>query len=701
MQLNCCVRNRKIFLFCQLWWWSSAAAVFASAATEATADSKTDSDIAHDVHEYFYVNPNADPARIVVGSCHSQLFDSTQMWEMIHGRRPTAFIWGGDSVYGDDQPPRSNPPPPSADTDNVDPIKPQIIKAVTKNKNNRGGWRREGTPFHMKELYTALRNHPTYSKLVGGGGGEKDDDNGCHIFGTLDDHDYGTNNGDSTFRYKYDNGIEFLRFLGMLDGHPGNENELEGRHGQKQKQLPVMARRALEGKGVYGVQVYDFSHSKRSERVLTDEEAGIDPDVFVGDETTIPSDSSRGSSNDNTNASSDVKDNNRLVAVFVLDIRTNKSPWPKRLFHRDVDGDFLGDEQWAWFETALQRSNAAVNIIVSGIQVHPAYMNNQVENWAAFPTSQHRLYQTILKSGASSPILISGDVHMSQLMKKDCRRRKQQERRSLYEITTSGITHSWGSRDRSICGTPSKSKLCYFYPFNLWMGIIAHLAHYLIPLKSIILFHEDPSTESRTATANSSSSADTGAITKTSLQYTLQRNVAELDFDFDKRMVIVRILSDTGTTLLKQDWSFDALNGRGDEGKKKEDNDGSIFSSSSVLLDEERYERSKRIVLRHQGTTIDQEKKRSSTSFPTDSSVSNFYTDDDFVCVSHRGEPTLLHFVLATASAVTIMFLGLFSPFILLVALGLYYLKMKKPEKTSATTGDKVRSGTSNKSKRE
>ena len=683
--------------------------VFASAAAEAAADTKTDSDIVHHVHEYFDVDPDADPARIVVGSCHSQLFNSTQMWEMIHGRRPTAFIWGGDSVYGDDQPPRLNPPPPTEDTDEVDPTEFQTTKVVTKNKNNGGGWRREGTPSHMKDLYTALRNHPSYSKLVGGGGNDsgggdddKDDDGGCHIFGTLDDHDYGTNNGDSTFRYKYDNGIEFLRFLGMLDGHSGNE--LEGRHGQKQKQLPVMARRALEGKGVYGVQVYDFSHSKRSKRVLTDEQAGIDPDVVVDDDedkTTIPSDSSRSSSHDNRKASSDVNDNNRLVAVFVLDIRTNKSPWPKRLFHRDVDGDFLGDEQWTWFESALERSNAAVNIIISGIQVHPAYMNNQVENWAAFPTSQHRLYQTILKSGASSPILISGDVHMSQLMKKDCRRRKQQERRSLYEITTSGITHSWGSSDRSICGTPSKSKLCYFFPFNLWMGLIAHLAHYLIPLKSIILNHAGLSKESRAATANSSPSTETGNIAKTSLQYTLQRNVAELDFDFDQRMVIVRILSETGTVILNQNWSFDALNGGIHERTEKEANHGSNFSSSFVLLGEEQYEQSKRILLGHQGTTIDEEKQRSSTSFPTDSPDYNLYVDDDFVCVSHRGEPTLLHFVIATAFTVTIMFLGLFSPFILLVAVGLYYVRKNKPARAGQTIGDKARKETSNKSKEE
>ena len=33
--------------------------------------------------------------------------------------------------------------------------------------------------------------------------------------------------------------------------------------------------------------------------------------------------------------------------------------------------DFLGEEQWMWFKQALNNSQATVNIIVSGLQVHP------------------------------------------------------------------------------------------------------------------------------------------------------------------------------------------------------------------------------------------------------------------------------------------------------------------------------------------
>jgi alkaline phosphatase D len=60
------------------------------------------------------------------------------------------------------------------------------------------------------------------------------------------------------------------------------------------------------------------------------------------------------------------------VAAFVLDVRTNKSPWKKgpASYVPDEDGDLLGEEQWRWFEHSIRRSRAAVNVVVSGLQYH-------------------------------------------------------------------------------------------------------------------------------------------------------------------------------------------------------------------------------------------------------------------------------------------------------------------------------------------
>ena len=72
-----------------------------------------------------------------------------------------------------------------------------------------------------------------------------------------------------------------------------------------------------------------------------------------------------------------------------------------------------------------------------------------VEDWSRFPAAQHRLYQTILSSGVAAPILVSGDVHMAELLRRDCRRRHlpnsdsteplYSASRMLLEVTVSGM----------------------------------------------------------------------------------------------------------------------------------------------------------------------------------------------------------------------------------------------------------------------
>ena len=72
-----------------------------------------------------------------------------------------------------------------------------------------------------------------------------------------------------------------------------------------------------------------------------------------------------------------------------------------------------------------------------------------VEDWSRFTAAQHRLYQTILSSGVAAPILVSGDVHMAELLRRDCRRRSHHPlndndpmysaSRMLLEVTVSGM----------------------------------------------------------------------------------------------------------------------------------------------------------------------------------------------------------------------------------------------------------------------
>jgi PhoD-like phosphatase len=176
-----------------------------------------------------------------------------------------------------------------------------------------------------------------------------------------------------------------------------------------------MRQRALAGEGVYGVKLFDFARPVGQQEV-PERQAGIDIDSALGPPLNLYS--------------------NQTVAVFVLDVRTSKSPWKR--FQPDFEGDFLGEKQWQWFEKSIRRSRAAVNVVVNGLQVHANRFpdGNVAESWSQFPKAQQRLFDTVL--ALESPVvLISGDVHMAQLLRKDCvRKGDMRRRRSLVEMTT-------------------------------------------------------------------------------------------------------------------------------------------------------------------------------------------------------------------------------------------------------------------------
>lgn len=494
-------------------------------------------------------------SRIIFGSCTSQHYHHNQpLWPVIQNRNATAFVWGGDAVYADDRMERTG----------------------------FFGKKRfiEASPDYLRYLLNKQRNVPSYRALL---------DTNISIFGTIDDHDYGTNNGDRTFRWKTENGIEFVKFLGL-------------------DKDSAMARRASNGLGVYGVQVYDFSRDDISQRPLTDLEAGLDPDVVP-----ILSKTSDNNNNDNNNQNS-----NKLVAVFVLDVRTNKTPWPKsfreRFFSSSKRGDFLGEEQSKWFETAIGRSNAAVNIVVNGLPVHGDryYDGNIIETWSNFPDAQHRLYQALLQPNIKNPILVTGDAHYAQLQQKDCRHSSRTKGiRPIYEVTTSGMTHAWGNTQSSTCGRKNSKALCRLWYYNNVMKLTIHAMHWLSPWKELIV---DEATSK--------------------LQYSLDLNVAEFEFDWDRRIVVTNILGpNDGEILLHQTRSMDEM---------------TIETSSLVIKNEEFDIIEQR--LRDQSLLLDDK--------------------NDWICVHYRGIPNKVHFFLGIVTSLGLTFcMGMF-PFYLLFYLG-------------------------------
>lgn len=119
------------------------------------------------------------------------------------------------------------------------------------------------------------------------------------------------------------------------------------------------------------------------------------------------------------------------VKIILLDTR----------YHRDrpgPDGDTLGSDQWQWLESELSESAASLNLIVSSYQVLAS--DHRFETWANFPRSRARLLALIERREVPGVIFISGDRHIGEIS-----REVQGTRYPIYDITASGLTHSWST----------------------------------------------------------------------------------------------------------------------------------------------------------------------------------------------------------------------------------------------------------------
>ena len=130
------------------------------------------------------------------------------------------------------------------------------------------------------------------------------------------------------------------------------------------------------------------------------------------------------------------------VDIYLLDVR---------YFQDKRKNILLGEKQWKWLNNSIAKRSgkADVTLFVSGIQILPYYRGilfpTSVENWSSKSNQDRlKLMEIILKYNISNPILISGDVHYAEIAKMNCIRNDNMKYiQSLYEITSSGLTHSW------------------------------------------------------------------------------------------------------------------------------------------------------------------------------------------------------------------------------------------------------------------
>lgn len=422
------------------------------------------------------------------------------------------------------------------------------------------------SPERLRSFYNLQRSDPGYAKFL--------KDTNASIFGTIDDHDMGMNNADETYQFIRESALEFLNFVG--------ENRQN-----------AMYQRAMKGYGVYGVKVFDFE-KVRDDYLLSDEEAAIDPDV-VGYEF--------------INSQSKKEFKERRIAIFLLDARTNKTPWGHGFdaWKRNYAGDFLGERQWKWFESAIANSDASLNIIVNGLQVHPfRHPNaNTAEQWSQFPSSRQRLYDAILRDDVRAPILVSGDVHMAQIMRKDCWLRNDvsaTSTRPLVEFTTSGMTHSWGN---VFASSEKFHKTWRYLPMHIMSKSMMTVAHWIMPMPDLMVSSKNSGADTKLHLYENGGAE--GA--KVGKQYSLEKNFGEIEIFWGNRTVAIRAFGEgvNQSPLLSASFSLDELSGK-QTMPGAIDNIQSYQDSGGFMLD---------------GSIID---------------------DSKTICMNHRGPPSIMHF---------------------------------------------------------
>jgi len=135
----------------------------------------------------------------------------------------------------------------------------------------------------------------------------------------------------------------------------------------------------------------------------------------------------------------------KKIKVILLDARYFRDNLERSLikgmrYEKNKEGDILGEAQWKWLENELTNSDAQIHLIASGIQVLPE--EHGYEKWANFPKARQRFLDLMEKTNPTKPILLTGDRHIAEISKINLDGLDA----PLYEVTASGLTHSWSTR---------------------------------------------------------------------------------------------------------------------------------------------------------------------------------------------------------------------------------------------------------------
>lgn len=199
------------------------------------------------------------------------------------------------------------------------------------------------------------------------------------IMATWDNHDYGKHNGGAEFKFKELTKTAFLDFF----DEPGNS----------QRRLTP---------GIYDAKIIGPA-GKRVQIIL------LDTRYFKGPFIKDP------------------RSKEEKAAAGIVGSMANYVP------NEDPKVTLLGQQQWAWLEDQLNQP-AEIRLIVSSTQVIAD--QKAMDEWGNYPLERQRLFNLIKNTAARGVILLSGNVHFTEISKTNI------DGYELLDFTSSGMTHS-------------------------------------------------------------------------------------------------------------------------------------------------------------------------------------------------------------------------------------------------------------------
>mmetsp|Transcript_6926 Transcript_6926/g.7558 ORF Transcript_6926/g.7558 Transcript_6926/m.7558 type:complete len:506 (+) Transcript_6926:55-1572(+) len=292
--------------------------------------------------------------RIAFGSCYNPN-KGDEMWKLIHYFSPNQLILLGDQIYADFHP---------------------IYKYKHFNGSNPDMIREEYDKFYSQRGFNDLLSSLSHGWVS-----------------TYDDHDYGKDNGDRTFKFRDEAIALFARYNRPYhyDDVITLPNAITGEMQTEKKT------------GVFSSHTYSFP--------------------VVRDAVT-----------------SDFR-----YKVVLTDARSNKD------VKGTEGGDFLGQQQWRWLEYELSDQTLGdVDLVVFGSGVQLLSDDKLVEeSWGEFPEQRQRLIALLSRLALTrNLLLLSGDIHCAEISQMTClyqggAERRWQEERRLVELTSSGLSHTF------------------------------------------------------------------------------------------------------------------------------------------------------------------------------------------------------------------------------------------------------------------